>query len=94
MKANPHLTLHEQMIIFLTEKQGQTEFYDDYLSKFNSSLENINLDGDAHVLCSPLIIGKYLSQCTTTEINAEKKKFMTMCFILRANKSLYRDILE
>ena len=29
MKANPDLTLHEKMIIFLTTKQGQMEFNDD-----------------------------------------------------------------
>ena len=26
---------------------------DDFLSKFNSRLENMNMDGGAHVLCSP-----------------------------------------
>ena len=54
----------------------------------------MNLAGDAHVLCSPQIIGKYLSQCTTTEINAEKYIFKAMCFILRADKSRHRDMLE
>ena len=53
MKANTDLTLHEQMIIFLTTNQGQTESNDEYFSRFNSRLENMNLDGGAHVLCSP-----------------------------------------
>ena len=65
MKANPDLTFHEKIIIFLTTKQGQTESDYDYLSKFNSRLENMNLVVGAHVLCSPQIIGKELSQCTT-----------------------------
>ena len=52
MEANPDLSFHEQMIIFLTTKQGNTESDDDYLSRFNSRLENMNMDGGAHVLCS------------------------------------------
>ena len=58
IKANPDLTLHEQMIVFLTTKQGQTESDDDYLSRFNSSIEIMNLVGGANVLWSPQIIGK------------------------------------
>ena len=64
MKANPDFTLHEKMMIFLTTNQGQTESDDDYLSNFNSRLENMNLAGGAHFLCIPQIIGKYLSQFT------------------------------
>ena len=54
----------------------------------------MNLDGGEHVLCSPQIIGKGLSQCTTEEINDEKKRFKAMCFILRAEKTRYKDLLE
>ena len=67
IKTNIDLTLHEQIIIFLTTKQGQMESDDDYFSRFNSRLENMNLAGGAHVLCIPQIIGKDLSQCTTVE---------------------------
>ena len=93
MKANTDLTLHEQMIVFLTAKQGQTELDDDYLSRFNSHLENMNLAGGANVLCSPQIIGKDLSQCTTTETNTRKEIFEGMYFILRAYKSRYIYLL-
>ena len=65
MKANQDFNLHEKMIIFRTTQQCKTKSDDDYLNRFNSRLENMNLDGGAHVLCSPQIIGKYLSQCTT-----------------------------
>ena len=58
MKANPDLTLHEQMIILLNTKQGQTELDDDYLSMLNPRLEKVNLAGGSHVLCIPQIIGK------------------------------------
>ena len=43
---------------------------DEYLSRFNSRLENMNLDGAAHVLCSSKIIDRDLSQCTTADINS------------------------
>ena len=67
---------------------------DDFLSKFNSRLENMNLDGGAHVLCSPQIIGKDQSQWTTAEINSEKDRFKAKFFILRADKSPYVYLLE
>ena len=94
MKENPYLNLHEKIIIFLTTEQGQTKLDDDYLSKLNSHLENMDFVGGAHVLCSSHIIGKDLSQCTTTKINAEKEIFKSMCFILREYKICYGDLLE
>ena len=67
---------------------------DNYLSRFNSRLEKMNLAGGAHVLCIPQIIDKDLSQCTTAEINTQKEKFKATCFVLRAEKSCYVDLLE
>ena len=61
MKTNPALNFHEKMIIFLTTKQVQTESDDDYLSRFNSCLEKMNLAGGANLLCIPQIIDKKLS---------------------------------
>ena len=77
-KANPALTLHEQMLIFVTTIQGQSESDDNYLNKFNSRLENMVLAGIGHMLCSPQILGKDMSSCTTMEINAEKERFNAM----------------
>ena len=95
MKENIYLTLHEQMIISLNTKHSKTESDDNYLKKFNSRLENMNLDGGAHVLCIPQIIGKYLSQCNTAEINTEKEIIKAMCFILGeikvSNEICYRN---
>ena len=93
-KANPALTLHEQMLIFMTTRQGQSESDDDYLRKFNSRLKNMILAGGIHVLWSPQILGKDMISCTPMEINTEKERFKAMCFILRANKIGYSDILE
>ena len=45
MKANPALTLHEKMLIFMTTRKGKSESDDDYLNIFNSRLENMILAG-------------------------------------------------
>ena len=92
-KANPALTIHEQMLIFVTMRQGQSESDDDYLKFFNSRLENMILAGGGHVLCSPQILGKDMVSCTPMEINTEKERFKAMCFILRAEKIRYGDLL-
>ena len=94
MKANPALTLHEQMLIFMTTRQCQSESDDDYLNKFNSILENMILAGGGHILCSTQILGKDMASCTTMEIDAEKEICKAMCFILRADKNCYGDLLE
>ena len=51
-KANPALTLHEQMLIFKTKRQVQSELDDNYLEKFNSRLKDMILAGGGHILCS------------------------------------------
>ena len=52
------------------------------------------LAGGGHILCSTQILGKDMASCTTVEINAEKERFKAMCFILRADKIRYGDLLE
>ena len=54
----------------------------------------MNFAGGAHELCSPQIIVKYLIQCTTVEINAEKKIFKAVCFILISDESCYGYLVE
>ena len=93
-KTNPALKLHEQIIIFMTTGQGQSDSDDDYLKKINSRLENIILAGGGHILCSPQILGKDMVSFTPTEINTEKERFKAMCFILRAEEIRYGDLLE
>ena len=78
----------------MTTRQGQSETGDNYLNKFNSRLENMILARGGHILCSPQIFGKDMVSCTTMEINKEKERFKAMCFILRADKIRYGDLLE
>ena len=92
--ANPVLTLHEQMLIFMTTRQGQLELDDDYLNKFYSRLKNMILAGGGHILCSPQILGKDMVSFTPMEINTEKERFKAICFILRADEIRYGDLLE
>ena len=54
----------------------------------------MNFTGGAQIFFSPQIIDKYLSQCTTTEINVEKERFKAMCLFLKADNSRYGYLLE
>ena len=92
--ANPLLTLHEQMLLFFNTKQGENEPEDCYLTRFNSRLKNMELTGGAHFLCSPQLLGKTMTEASTEEVEEEREKFKAMCFILRADESLYGDLLD
>ena len=91
-KSNPAPTLHDLMLVLMTTRQGQSELDNDYLSKFNSRLENMVLAGGVHMLCSPQILGKDMISCTTMEINTGKERFKGTCFILRADEICYGDL--
>ena len=52
------------------------------------------LAGGGHILCSPQILGKCMTSCTTMEIDAENEIFKAMCFILRADENRYGNLLE
>jgi len=81
-KANLVLTLHEQLLVFFTTKQGQNELDDNYLNHFDSHLKNLELAGREHLFCSSQILRKDLSTASDDEINAKKECFKAMCFIL------------
>jgi len=51
-KANVTLTLHEQLLVFFTTKQGQNESDDNYFNHFDSHLNNLELAGGEHLFCS------------------------------------------
>ena len=92
-KANPVLTLHEQLFSFLTMKQGQSESDDDYLKRFNSRVKNLELAGGAHIFCSPKTLGKDISLASPEEIEAESKRFRAICFLLRSDEYRYKELL-
>ena len=51
MKTNPALMLNEQMLIFMTTRQGQSESDNEFLNKFNSRLELFDSDTLVQSLC-------------------------------------------
>ena len=92
--ANPVLTLHEQLLIFLNIRQGQTESDDNYLTRFNSKAKNLELAGGEHIFCSPTILGKSLDTASPDEIKKENERFRAICFIQRADETRYSELLE
>ena len=50
LKANPMLSLHEQIVVFFTIRQGVLETDEEYLNKFTSRLKNLELAGGGFVL--------------------------------------------
>jgi len=93
IKAGPALTLHEQLLTFLTTRQRKNETDDDYLIRFNSWYQSLEMSGGAHVMCSPNISNEAIRKADTDEME-ETERFKAMYFFLRANKSRYRDLLE
>jgi len=94
IKANPALTLHEQLLTFLTMRQRQNESDDDYLVRFNSQYQSLKMSGSAHVICSPKLFNKAIHRADPDQVEKEAKRFKAMCFLLRANESRYKDFLE
>ena len=91
-KANPALSLHEQLITFFTTRQGQSESDDDYLNRFNARLQNLELAGGKHMMYSPELIG--IENPSGEEIKQERERFKAMCFILRADEGRYGELLD
>jgi len=58
LKANPVLSFHEQILMFFTTRQGDTESNDDYLSHFNSRCQSMEMSRRSHFLCSLKLLGK------------------------------------
>jgi len=81
-KANKALTLHEQLLTFLTTRQGQNKSDDDYLMHFNSRYRNLEMAGGAHVMCSPTLLGKEVHTADPDELSKEVERFKAMCFLL------------
>ena len=46
------------------------------------------------MLVSPVLLGKTIANSSASEINAEKEKFMAVCFILRSDESRYKSLLD
>ena len=79
-KANPVLSLHAKILSFFTMRQGITESDEEYLTRFNSRHEILELAGGGHIFCSSKILGKTIHDATDMEMKIEKDRFLAMCF--------------
>ena len=93
-KANPVLSLHEQILSFFTMRQGITESDNEYLTRFNSRHKTLELAGGGHIFCSSEILGKTIHDATDMEMKIEKERFLAMCFLMRSDKSRYGELIE
>ena len=98
-KVNLRVSLHASMLNFLTMRQGESETNDDYLTRFKSSAETLNLAGGEHIFVSKEMLKvDDLSSTSKKEKNEEKDRFMAACFILRCDgfgeRSRYKNLLE
>ena len=75
-------------------KQYDHESNATYLTRFKSMVQTLKIAGGEHVLVSKVMLGKELSSATDDEINAEREKFLAMCFILRSNEVTYKKLLD
>jgi len=88
MKANPALTLHEQIMTLFNPRQDINKSDDDYLVRFNSRFRNLEMAGD-HLICSPQLLKKKIHQANDDEIAKETERFKAMCFLLRSDEVKY-----
>ena len=80
-KANPVLSLHEQILYFLTMHQVITESDNEYLTRFNYQYKFLELAGGGNIFFIPKILRKTIHDATDSEIKREKDRFLTICFL-------------
>ena len=93
-KVNLRVSLHDVIFNFILLKQQAHESNDGYLTRFKSMIQTLKIAGGKHVLVSPTLLGKTIAAANNAEINAEKEKFMAVCFILRSDESRYKSLLD
>ena len=93
-KANPELTLHEYTMDLFTMRQVHTDAYEEYLNRFKSRLQNMEMAGGKNLLYSPQLTKQKLNDSSEDEVNAEKERFRSMCFLIRSGKTRYGELPE
>ena len=74
-------------------RQGNTESNDDFLRRFNSNLQTLQLTGGSHILCSPDTIDKVGTVATPAEISKEEEKFKAMVLLKRSDLDRYEELV-
>jgi len=60
--------------------------------RFNAHLKNMEMAGGEHIMCSPQLLNKPLVEATSEKIEAERRRFKSMCFILCADETRYAKL--
>jgi len=92
--ANPSFSLNEQILFFFNTRQGQNESDDDYLMRFNSRTHVLEMSGRDHMFLSEKVLGKAINTASDIEIAESREKFRVMCFLQRADKGRYGELLD
>ena len=69
IKENPALTLHKQLLTFLTMQQGQSESDDDYLVRFISWYQSLKMSRSASVMWSLKLLNKIIHNNKVSHVN-------------------------
>jgi len=93
-KANTALTLHKQILSFFIIRKGVMESDDDCLIRFSVKAKNLELAGEEHIFCSPIIIKKAIHEVTDDEVETKCKRFHAMCFVLHADEIHHGELQE
>ena len=70
-------------------RQGRPEAYDDYLNGFNARLQNMEMAGEEHLLCSPQPTKKILNDAYEDDVNVDTDRFRDMCLFIQPDKTSY-----
>ena len=94
IKANPRLSILEQLILFFTIRQGLYETDDEHSERFNYWLQNLILEGRKNIIRSLKNMDKVGDKATPEEVKTEEEKFKSILFLLRADESRYGQLFE
>ena len=93
-KVNVRVSLHVAMLNYMLMKQHPNETNDACLTRFRSMTKTLKLAGGEHVLVRETLLAKKVEEETGSEINAEKEKCVTTCYVLRSDTDRYSKLLE
>ena len=91
-KVNLRVSLHDAIANFILLKQQSYETNDAYLTRFKSMVETLKIAGGEHILVSKVMLKKELSAASKEEINAEKERFMAVCYMLKSDDGRYKRL--
>ena len=92
-EVNKRVTMYSTRMSFMLTNQCDNETSASCLAHFKSVVQNLTTTGGTCVLASKTMLSKDLNDATDDEIENEKEKFLTMCFVLRSSELMYKKLL-